>query len=407
MLKFGFRNKHFYPIMLFIFIFLRKLIKIILEIHPYNKNIDFIIPFLIFSSQSLIGYLIHLYYHKKNMVIEKTNSNSFFPDQIRTISLITYKSHTSKSFKKKKVLLIIFASFFNFTGCIIRSNDVVNFGIKEDNNYLLEERVRSIQIIISSLLCYYIIRLNIYEHQKLSLIIISFFLFVLIIIELVIASNIFDKILALLITSTSCLFRAFLDVTEKYLLDFVFVDIIKILISEGLIGVFFYIFYFISNKAYLIQAKNILNQLSEIDWSFASFFLLIILYIIISGFINAYRVMTNKYYSPLSRALFESTFDPLLFLYNSLTFEKKDEYKGFWIYFSLVIFCLTIIAFFSLVYNDFIILYCCGLQYNTYGEITHRLYSPKINNIDNLYADDDETVTSFNSNDGETNSIIE
>ena len=384
MLKFGFRNNHFYPIMLLIFIFLRKSMDILLKLHPYKNNIDFIIPFLIFSSQSLIGYLIHLYYSKRNLVKEKTNSKIFYPNMKDDKSVISNKSSKTFSSKKKKLLLLFFASFFNFIGCIIRSDDVVNFGIKEENNSLLEIRIRSIQIIISSLLCHYTIRLNIYLHQKLSLIIISFFLFVLIIIELYISTNILYKILAFLISSTSCLFRSFLDVSEKYLLDFEFVDILKILIYEGLIGVIFYIFYFISNKAYLIQARNIIDQMSEFDWPFISFILLIIIYIFISGFRNAYRVNTNKYYSPMSRALFESTLDPLLFLYNTLTFNRKDEYIGYWIYFSIVLFCLTIIAFFSLVYNDFIILYCCGLQHNTYGEITNRLYGQQLNKVDDI-----------------------
>ena len=249
------------------------------------------------------------------MVKERTSSKIFVQNKKEDKTLKSNKSSKTLGSEKKKLLLLFFASFFIFIGCIIRSDDVVNFGTKEENNSLLEIRVRSIQIIISALLCLYTIRLNIYNHQKLSLIIISFFLFVLIIIELYISTNILYKILAFLISSTSCLFRSFLDVSEKYLLDFEFVDIIKILIYEGLIGVFFYIFYFISNKAYLIHAKNILNQMSEFNWSFASFILLIIIYIFISGFRNAYRVTTNKYYSPMSRALFESTLDPLLFLY--------------------------------------------------------------------------------------------
>ena len=323
------------------------------------------------------------------MVKERTSSKIFVQNKKDDKTLKSNKSSKTLGSEKKKLLLLFFASFFNFIGCIIRSDDVVNFGTKEENNSLLEIRVRSIQIIISALLCLYTIRLNIYNHQKLSLIIISFFLFVLIIIELYISTNILYKILAFLISSTSCLFRSFLDVSEKYLLDFEFVDIIKILIYEGLIGVFFYIFYFISNKAYLIHAKNILNQMSEFNWSFASFILLIIIYIFISGFRNAYRVTTNKYYSPMSRALFESTLDPFLFLYNSLTFNRKDEYNNYWVYFSLVIFCLSIIAFFSLVYNDFIILYCCGLQQNTYSEITNRLYLQT-----DLFYDDNSTILS-------------
>ena len=62
MLKFGFRNNNFYPLMLLLFIFLRICVEKILKVHPYKNNIDFIISFLIFFSQSLIGAIIYLYY---------------------------------------------------------------------------------------------------------------------------------------------------------------------------------------------------------------------------------------------------------------------------------------------------------------------------------------------------------
>ena len=124
MLKFGFRNNHFYPIMLLIFIFLRKFMDILLKLHPYKNNIDFVIPFLIFSSQSLIGYLIHLYYYKKN-ILEKENINP--PAKIGAITLITNKIYVNKDKKIKRWSLMIFTSFFNFIGAIIRSDDVINF----------------------------------------------------------------------------------------------------------------------------------------------------------------------------------------------------------------------------------------------------------------------------------------
>ena len=109
------------------------------------------------------------------------------------------------------------------------------------------------------------------------------------------------------------------------------------------------------------EGKNLLNYLSESSSELIIFIVLIVAYIIISGFKNAYRVTTNKYYSPISRALIESTIDPILFLYNSLSFREKDDYKLFWAHFAFVLLCLMIIAFFALIYNDFIILYCCGL----------------------------------------------
>ena len=394
MLKFGFRNNNFYPLMLLLFIFLRLCVDKILKVHPYKKNIDFVISFLIFFSQSLIGGLILLYYYcKRKRMSEKYNQINLSYTQVGAIKLIMNKSYKPTIKRYKKYLLINFASFFNFIGTIIRSDDVINFGQKQENNSQLEIRIRSVQIIISSLLCYFTIRLNIYKHQKLSLIIISFFLLFLIIMELVITSNIKNKILAILICVMSCLSRAFLDVTEKYLFDFDYINILSMLIYEGVIGLVFFVIFFSTNSAYQKQGLNILKDMSELGWPFISFLLLIILYTIISGFRNAYRVTTNKYYSPMSRALFESTLDPFLFLYNFLTQNNKEN-KGIWIYFSLVVFSLSVIAFFSLVYNDFIILYCCGLEYNTYTEINKRINSDnKIQRKNTEYSIMDETLS--------------
>ena len=383
MLKFGFRNKNFYPLMLLLFIFLRKCLEIILSYHPYKNNIDFIISFLIFFSQSLIGFIIYLFYFKRNKDEVKTAQIRISPTKIGKIILIENKTYISNDSKLKKICLIIFASIFNFIGTIIRSDDAVNFGKKEENNSLLEVRVRGIQIIIACLLCYFSIRIAIYRHQKFSIIIISIFLLFILIIELYISEKVINKILAILICTLSCSFRAILDVTEKYLFDFNYINVLKMLIYEGIIGVFLFIFFFLSNDTYQKQGKNILKNMSEFDLSFVYFIILIILYIIISGLRNSYRVTTNKYYSPMSRALFESTLDPFVFLYYTLIYKDKDKYGGgYWIYFGLILFFLVIIAFFSLVYNDFIILYCFGLEHNTYHEITGRLYSPNISEDD-------------------------
>ena len=370
--------------MLLLFIFLRKTVEIIIKSHPYKSH--FFIPFLIFFSQSLIGAIIYIYYCKKSSDIRKNKNYYLSPIKIGQIILISNKKYISNDSKFKKVILIIFACCFNFIGSIIRTDDVINFGKKEDNNNLLETRLRAIQIIISSLLCYYTIRKDIYKHQKFSLIFISIFLLILIFLEIFISSNILNKILAMLICTVSCLFRSFLDVTEKYLFDFDYINIFLMLIYEGIIGMVFYTSFFLTNKTYKKEGINLLNDISEFDWNFISFIILILFYIIISGLRNAYRVATNKYYSPMARALFESTLDPLLFLYNFFTFSDKDDYEGYYVYFSIVIISLTVIAFFSLVYNDFIILYCCGLEYNTYSEINKRINKASFQKND--YEDD-------------------
>ena len=384
MLKLGFRKNNFYPLMLLLFIFLRIVIEKILKIHPYKKNIDFIISFLIFFSQSLIGGIIYLYYYYRKNKVDERVLKLGLSFSSSSGSVFMYKTNEIKDNKCKKIWLMIFASFFNFVGCVIRSDDVVNFGKKEENNSQLEIRIRSIQIIISSLLCYFTLRLNIYRHQKLSLIVISILLVIIITFEFIITSSWEYKLLSIIFVILSCSSRAFLDVTEKYLFEYDYINILAMLIYEGLIGVFFFIIYFIANKEYKNQGKNIIKDMSYFDWKLVTFILLIILYTIISGFRNAYRVTTNKFYSPMSRALFESTLDPFLFIYNFFTFKTYEESRVKWFFFSFILFSLLLIAFFSLIYNDFLVLNCCGLDYNTYSGINSRLGDDNIERKDTV-----------------------
>ena len=99
-MKFGFRKLHFYPLMLLLFIFLRRCAVECLIALTYKQKIDFIIPFLIFLSQSVIGGLIHLYYSKLNTKNE-TKYNVLSPFKIKALSFIYKKSNLSKVSKKK------------------------------------------------------------------------------------------------------------------------------------------------------------------------------------------------------------------------------------------------------------------------------------------------------------------
>ncbi len=75
----------------------------------------------------------------------------------------------------------------------------------------------------------------------------------------------------------SCLIRSFSDVTEKYLFDYDYINIFKMLIYEGLMGIFLKSIYFISSESSQEQAKKLLTEMSEFDWKFASFILLVIM----------------------------------------------------------------------------------------------------------------------------------
>ena len=91
----------------------------------------------------------------------------------------------------------------------------------------------------------------------------------------------------------------------------------------------------------------------------------------------------------MARALFELILDPVIVAYK-LWAKKNDiqkEIRHFGIYYILIVTFLAIMSFFSLVYNDFIVLYCCDLEKDTYREIKMRAISF---NIDFGLADEND-----------------
>ena len=66
----------------------------------------------------------------------------------------------------------------------------------------------------------------------------------------------------------SCSFKESFDVTEIYLFDFDYINVLLMLVYEGIFEVFLFIFYCLSNDTYQKNGKNILKDISEFDLSF-------------------------------------------------------------------------------------------------------------------------------------------
>ena len=182
--------------------------------------------------------------------------------------------------------------------------------------------------------------------------------------------------------------------------DFDFLRPYAILIFEGLIGsIFNPMFLLIDDESY--EDFKEINELS--NKKKPQFILLIILFIfflIISSLKNMYRVLTVQYYSPMTRALAESILDPFILLYHFFLNEKN---LNNYVYFSLIIFCLAINALCSLIYNDFIVLYCCGMEHNTYLEINNRL----LNSLNGAILNDNDSDSEDNDNEDNEQQITE
>ena len=87
---------------------------------------------------------------------------------------------------------------------------------------------------------------------------------------------------------------------------------------------------------------------------------------------NAYRVTTNKLYSPMTRALCESIFAPLLIIYYYCWENDFRLKNNNLIYFIINLILSIIMVFSACVYNELFVLFCYNLEYDTYKQVSIR-----------------------------------
>jgi len=131
MIKFGIRHNLFYPVMLIVFIGLRKIIEILIS-NNFDDIGNCLLPFLIFLSKFLAGILAQKF---SQYIIKSDNRKT-----IIGFKLIHSRIEVPKINKTRKILLLIFfASYFDIIGTMIRKY----FNIAISNNNFIEERYKS------------------------------------------------------------------------------------------------------------------------------------------------------------------------------------------------------------------------------------------------------------------------
>ena len=116
--------------------------------------------------------------------------------------------------------------------------------------------------------------------------------------------------------------------------------------------------------------NDLINDIQVILKLKISIFLLLI-YFIVSGFKTIYKILTVKTYSPMTRTLADSFLDIFFNIYYYWDIIKGNDILRmtcFWI----DLFFKVIIIFFNCVFNELLVLYCFGMDKNTYLEITER-----------------------------------
>lgn len=388
MIKIEIRNNLIYPALLLLFIFLCRVDEILIK-NFYKYKINLFFSLFIFIPQFFAGLIPIVYDFFKNKKKDKKEDNiksNFISGKKRELKL-------SDDYKKIIFLLLV-DSYFNFLGIITGKHSFktsIKKGVMDD---FVEKRVRGAQIVFASLLCILILKEKNYRHQIFSLIVISFFLLAIILMDLLWLQT--D--LRIICIFIFCFFiRAYLDVIEKYMFKYNNANPFKILLWEGIFGNIFYGIY------YLFNSDDIKNEVKEAfskkdNKNYIVIFLLII-YLFFSGFRSIYRVHTVLYFSPMARALFELVLDPFLIIYKFLTYNNDPDnwFNNHNLYFSIFIPLEFIMAFLALIYNEFIVIYCCGCEKNTFFGIESRAEKDVPNEInfgliDNLEVSGDITI---------------
>jgi hypothetical protein len=357
MIKFGWRYSLKYPLLFILFIALRRIIKFILETYVADKGMKFsyLMVTLMFIIETIIGSLFLLYKRIKN---GPSLNSKFLGISMRKHYKIL--DRPDKNFKI--ILLIFFAAYFINVGALSR-----RLITNKDNNDIYDEyhaKYRSSEIIISSILCFFTLRNKIYKHHIFALIIISICLIIVFISGIILEKD--DRkslIINILITLVSSLCRSFLDTIEKYLFQYDFIDIYKLIVFEGWIETLLSLTLF-----FLPIPQDQIKKLFEVDIKqIFGIVGLLILYSIFSGFKNIYRRFTVKEFTPMTRALAESILDPFFIIYGFYE-NKFDNMPNF----IITLICSFIMVFCSCVYNEIFVLYCFGLEYNTHLAVANN-----------------------------------
>ena len=386
LIKFALRPNLKYPFQLIIWHLLRKLETILISYLFNFGDSLFYIP-LMFIGEFLSG-LIFYNYQNKFFKKEKEKESKEISDILLHNEIILSYPDSDRKIK----ILIAFVAYFDWIQFIIYLVTVPKY--KYVSNSIVS-RLSGILAISSAFFYSYVIKIKIFKHHKFSLAIIGICTIIVIITEFFFQEiNIFfsywNFILVFLLSILSQVLNAFLDSIEKYLFEYDYVNPFYALMYEGIYGFFMTFFYF-TIPDYLDDIKKVYKTYSAGELILFTFLLL--LYIVLCGGRNIFRVITTKIYSPMTRGLTDYFINPIYYIYDySLgnDFIKKGE-KDF-NYFLINLIISLIISFCGGVYNEFIVLFCCGLERNTHDQISIRAseFHYELNKVNDASENNDD-----------------
>ena len=377
MVKFAWRHNLIYPIHLLIWTFVRKINSIILdEYFAFSTNLLFTL--IMFLAELLTGLMCFFYQQRffKNQRSKNSSKDIY----------IYNKNEMYMPDSKIKIYFLIFVSaYFDFIEYILSTNYVPKFG---NSSGSLDSRLGAILIVSSALFYRYVLNFPILRHQFFSLLIIGICLILIVLSELFYQDiNFFftykDFIIKLILIFLEQLTYSFLDSSEKYVFEYDFVDHFQVLAIQGFFGLIITIIY------YFLEGDTFPKQLSKVyskfkGGYFALFIFLLFIYFILCGAKNAFRVVTNKIYNPMTKSLTDYFLNPINLIISYSKGDFKSGGKQNLLYFFINIIISIVINICGLVFNELVILFFWDLERDTHDQISLRSivnYTEELTNI--------------------------
>jgi hypothetical protein len=387
MIKFSTRGNIKFPLQLLLWNILRKFESSLISYFLGFDNSLIFTP-LMFLGEFSAGLIIYLY--QKKFLQKQKNSEKI---KNKSITLIVTEQYLKAIDSKTKIFFLIFNSaLFDFVqfGLSLHTPKFVNV------TGSIETRLAGFLTIFDALFYLYVLRFNIYRHQKFSLIGIGICLFLIIFSEFFFQDiNIFltygQFVLVILLIFVVQFCSAMVDSIEKYLFEYNQLNQFLALMFEGIFGFVLTVIYaFFYNPFDDIVAMKKNNSTGN----FVMLILSLILYLILSGVKNAFRVTTTKIYSPMTTTFMDYILNPFYLTYDfasGLDYFTNGEIN--YAYFILNLILSIIISFLGCVYNEFLILFCFGLERDTYNQITKRSFTEQeLITINNVIEPDEEDI---------------
>ena len=371
MIKFELRRNLIYPLQYLIWTLARDFLTMFIKFLFNFTDSYAYIPFMFLGEFFLAG-LFHLYL-KKIMPKKSDNKEQYF----MAIKLIKNEEDDSDYFapldsKVKIIILIFFASVFDAINFLLDAVITPKF---KSLSASLSMRLYGFATISASFTYVYALKLPLFRHHKFSLSVIGFCLIVVIISEyffqtMDLTMNYLKLTMAIVNIIISQILLSCQDSIEKYLFEYNYMNPFVVLMYEGLFGFLLTFFFFFLPEYFQDVNKIYKNK----DKNFALFIFLLIVYMILSGLKNIFRVVTIKIYSPMAKMLTDYIINPLYFPYFCYVLDDfKDKKKILNVgYITLNCIVAFIISFFGCVYDEFIILFCCKLEHDTHHQISKR-----------------------------------